>query len=161
MKTSKNFPPELFLSLHSLAREFCIVLVDTHSEVRHPEREIRRDSIRMSLRAGPALHLRQEEAFQSQDQLQTKCRGQFLESCPDAPPDLSAGQLGRPTRLGVAEVGPETLLWALIHPCSPVVLLKSLTNMSPGQRKDGDPVPLAEATSSWVSRGKSWAGRRT
>lgn len=68
VKTSKNFPPELFPRLlHPLAREFCIVFVDTHSEHRRPESEIRGDNIWMSLRAGPTLHFRQEEAFQSQD----------------------------------------------------------------------------------------------
>lgn len=46
-------------------------------------------------------------------------------------------------------------------PASLSLYCKSLTNMSPGQHKDGDPVPLAEAISSWVSRGKSWAGRST
>lgn len=46
-------------------------------------------------------------------------------------------------------------------PASLSFYCKSLTNMSLGQHKGGDPVPLAEAISSWICRGKSQAGRST
>lgn len=48
VKTPKDFPPKLFPHKTSLfpGKRILHVLVDTHSEYRDPEREIRRDNIR-------------------------------------------------------------------------------------------------------------------
>ena len=61
----------------------------------------------------------------------------------------------------MTEVGPEALLWALIHPCFPIMLLQVSHKHVSWATQRRDPAPLPEDISSWVSRGKSWAGRST